>query len=235
MGDLRPRMPGDAADKPRLTWFDFVITAVALIVGQIDELVGAGTPGLLGRSAAAEVLTLAAGLSLLARRRWPLLVTLFVAACHLLAFTPFVFAVMMYTMGVITRQWWQLGVLSVFGVGRAGAVGGGGAGRRCARVGVHPVLRPGTAAAGVCRRGPPGPGGQPAGAGRGPGAGTGHDGADRAPGRARPHRARDARRGGAPGQQHGRHGDRAAGGPARRRRPRCARRWTASATRAARR
>ncbi|GAA1398777.1 sensor histidine kinase [Catellatospora coxensis] len=117
MGDLRPRMPGEVVEKPRLTWFDFVITAVALIVGQIDELVGAGSPGLLGRSAVAEVLTLAAGLSLLARRRWPRATTLFVAACHLLAFTPFVFAVMMYTMGVITRTWWQLGVLSVFGVG----------------------------------------------------------------------------------------------------------------------
>ncbi|MEU7825367.1 histidine kinase [Catellatospora sp. NPDC049133] len=117
MGDLRPRLPGEAAEKPRLTWFDFVITAVALIVGQLDELVGASSPGLLGRSVAAEVLTLAAGLSLLARRRWPLATMLFTAVCHLLAFTPFVFAVMMYTMGVITRRWWQLGVLSVFGVG----------------------------------------------------------------------------------------------------------------------
>ncbi|GAB4048389.1 hypothetical protein GCM10028775_12420 [Catellatospora paridis] len=117
MGDLRPRLPGDAAEKPRLTWFDFVVTAIALIVGQVDELVGASAPRLLGHTVPAELLTIAGGLSLLARRRWPLLTTLFVAVCHLLAFTPFAFAVMMYTMGVLTRQWWQLGVLSVFGVG----------------------------------------------------------------------------------------------------------------------
>ncbi|MFC7243861.1 histidine kinase [Catellatospora aurea] len=61
------------------------------------------------------MLTIAGGLSLLGRRRWPLLVTVFVAVCHLLAF--FAFAVMMYTMGVFTRLWWQLGVLAVFGVG----------------------------------------------------------------------------------------------------------------------
>lgn len=116
MGDLRPRAPEEAAPKPRLTWFDFVITAAALLVGQIDELLGASTPGLLGRSVLSELLTLAAGLSLLGRRWWPLPVTLFVAACHLLAFTPFVFAVMMYTMGTVARRWWQLGVLAVFGV-----------------------------------------------------------------------------------------------------------------------
>lgn len=87
LGDLRPHLPAGAADKPHLTWFDFVITAAALIVGRIDELVGAAAPGLLGRTAVSELVTLAAGLSLLARRRWPLLTMLFVAACHLLAFT----------------------------------------------------------------------------------------------------------------------------------------------------
>ncbi|MBV1851712.1 sensor histidine kinase [Catellatospora tritici] len=117
MGDPRPGPPRAGAADFQLTGADFAVCAGALVIGLIDEQLSISRNGLLGdRWAASELVTALAGVVLLFRRRWPLAITVFVLAAHLLAFTPIPFAVMMYTMGTVARRWWQLVLLACVGV-----------------------------------------------------------------------------------------------------------------------